>query len=92
MEALIILEHTDGASQENFLLRISGVLRQLEPYLEVQYFQLLGRDSWPAAKKQGLSKQSHSSFPSLFSHLPQDAAPNLSKERMSYMGRHSHIW
>lgn len=58
MEALIILEHTDGASQENFPLRIRGVLWQLEPYMEVWCFQLLGRDSWPAAKQQGLSKLS----------------------------------
>lgn len=56
MEAFKILEHRDCVSQENFPLRISGVLWQLEPYLEVRYFQFLGRDSWPAAKKQQLSK------------------------------------
>lgn len=74
--------------EKNLPLRISGVLWQCEPYLKVWYFQLLGRNSQPAAKKQGLSKQSHSSFSSPFSHLLQDAAPYLSK----HMGRYRHVW
>lgn len=44
-EALIILEHTDHAPSENFPLRISGVLWQLESYLEVWYFQLVLQDA-----------------------------------------------
>lgn len=81
MEAHIILEYTDGASQENIPQWCPSATQTTLASMILSDF---GQgDSQPAAKK-GLNKQSHSSFPSSFSYLLQGAAPSLSKDKISY--------
>lgn len=81
MEAHIILEHTDGASQQNTPQWCPSATQTTFASMILSHF---GQDSQPAAKK-GLNKQSHSSFPSSFSYLLQGAAPSLNKDRISYI-------